>query len=288
MRTNRAAITGLAALAFAILCGVLLLLGKPQEASAAPVPGQVTASKDRKRPEDDSTQRDLIARYSEARVNLARHAVEAALEVKRSTLEMGLRLSDLHRSGEKPKNLMLRDQVESPLAALRRRFGDTHGELRLSPEQEEQAVTIQLDLFDEQVQAFEEKIARLESRKDELQRLMLASDACHRKELSEEEYRTLLAAMDEEMREALMPPDENRLGMASPFSHREFEPRFLALLDERQKEVFEQAPEGFYLDEDDKREKAPSDPPAMSLEGRERKLTAFKKVIRITSEMLKD
>ena len=286
MKRKTIVATGLAALA--ILCGVLLLGGKPQEAPAAPVPGKETPSRNREIPEEDSVQRDLIARYSDARVKLARHAVETTLEVKRSTLEIGLRILDLHRSNERPKNGMLRDQIESPLAGLRRRFGDTHGELRLSPEQEEQAVTIQLDLFEKQALDFKERIERLESRKDELQRLMLASDACQRKELSEEEYQSLLAATDEEMQVALMPPDENRLGMESSFPHPEFNPRFLALLDERPQEVFRQAPEGLYLDDNEKPEKAPAPPPAMSLDSRDKKLTALNQMLGTLLEMFQE
>ncbi|RYD71837.1 MAG: hypothetical protein EOP84_24200, partial [Verrucomicrobiaceae bacterium] len=199
MRTNRVVIVGLAILAG--VCGVLLLRGEPRETTVATVSGNTLPSRERERAEEDPVQRELIARYSGARVNLARHAADAALDLDRSVLEIGLRLRDLHRSKQRPKSSMF--IPESPLEVLRRRFGATHGELQLSPEQEEQVVTIVLDLFDEQTLDFRERIERLESRKDELQRLMLASDACHRKDLTEEDYRSILAATDEEMREAL-------------------------------------------------------------------------------------
>ncbi|HEY1120831.1 MAG TPA: hypothetical protein VGE67_04490 [Haloferula sp.] len=286
MKRNAIIAIGFAALA--VFCGVLLQRGTPQESAAGDLPERATTSRERKPPEEDPTQRNLIARYSEARVNLAKHAAEIALAVERSTLEIGQRLAEMHRSKEEPKNNMLRTEVERPLNAMRRRFGDTHAKLQLSPEQEEQAVTIQLDLFDEQAHAFQGKVARLESRKDELQRLMLASDACHRKEITGEEYRSLLAETDGEMREALMPPDGNRLGMESPFSHRDFQQRFVALLDERQREVFEHAPKEFYLEEHEKQEKVPVDPPAMSLDSRDKKLAALAKMLGALLEMLND
>jgi hypothetical protein len=282
MRTKTIVIAGLVVLA--ATCGMLLLRGKPQEHAAAGVPAQAAGSGGRSPAQEDAALRDLIAKYSEARVNLAKHAAETSLDLQRSALELGRKLSEQHRSQEKPKNSMI--AAESPLGGLQRRFGDTYGELDLSPGQEEEAVAVLLQLFDEQWMEFEEKTVRLEAREDELIRLMLASDACQRKELGEEEYRALLAATDEEMRGMLMPPDEDALGGESSFLHPDFEARFLALLDERQKGVFRGAPERFYLNEGEKREKVPVQPPAMGLDARDKKLTALKKVMELLGGML--
>jgi hypothetical protein len=76
-----------------------------------------------------------------------------------------------------------------------------------------------------------------------------------------------------------MPPDEDRLGVRSPFLHPDSQPRFLALLDERQTGVFGQAPERFYLSDGEKREEDPAEPPAMGLDSRDKKLTALKRVV---------
>ena len=286
MKPSTVVIAGLATLG--VLCGILFLWTKPLMTMAAPAPRREATSRARAEPEEDSARRDLITKYSEARMNLAKHAAQTALEVKQSTLKVARSLSEIYRSNEGTENSAIRADAESPRAAFRRRFGDTHGELHLSPEQEEQTVALVLNLFDQQAQAFEEKVAMIESRREELERLILASDAYHRKELTEEEYRSLLAEADEQMREALMPPDHNRLGIKSSYLHREFQPRFLALLDEKQKEVFEQAPEGFYLDDEDNREMAAPDPPAMSLDSRDRQLTALKKVLGAISGMFED
>lgn len=270
----------------AVICGMFLLRGKPQEPAGAAVPVEAVGGTGRNPPEEDAGQRDLVARYSEARVNLAKHATAASLDLQRNALEVGRRLGEIHRSKDKPKNRIF--DAESPLGGLRRRFGDTYGELGLSPEQEEQAVAILMEFFDRQWAEFEEKIASLEAQEDELVRLMLASDACQRKELGEDEYRALLAATDEEMRVMLMPPEEDALGGETSFLHPDFEARFLALLDERQKRVFGKAPERFYLSEGEKREKAPAEPPAMSLDARDKKLTALKKVMELLGGMLRE
>jgi hypothetical protein len=282
MRRNAIIIAGLGVLA--VTCGVLLLRGKEPEPVARSVAVQAAGDAARIPSQEDAAQRDLIAKYSEARVNLAKHAAETSLELQRITLEIGRRLGEMHRSKDKPKNSMF--AAESPLGGLQRRCGDTYVKLGLSSGQEEEAVAILLELFEKQWVEFEEKIVRLEAREDELIRLLLASDACQRKELREDDYRALLAATDEEMRVILMPPDEDALGGDSSFLHPDFEARFLALLDERQKGVFREAPEKFYLNEGEKRGKVPVQPPAMGLDTRDKKLTALKKMMGLLGGML--
>lgn len=284
MRRNAIIVGGLGVVAS--ICGIFLLRGKPQEPTGAAVPVQAARSIERNPPQEDAGRRDLIAKYSAVRVNLAKHAAETSLGLHRAALEMGRTLSQLHRSEEKPKNSMF--AAEPPLGGLQRRFGDTYGKLGLSLEQEEQAVALLLVCFDEQVAAFEDKIERLEAREDELIRLMLASDACQRKELAEEDYRSQLAATDEEMRVMLMPAEQDEVFSESSFLHPDFEARFLALLDERQKEVFSAAPERFYLEENERQKKAPVQPPAMDLDARAKKLTALKKVMDMIGRMLRE
>jgi hypothetical protein len=287
--TKKTAITAGVALLLAGAGAVALINRNPEAASGDPeaqasgkssgasggtlAPVEDAATKAaRSRPRDPAENPDLVASYGEARTNLSKHVAGNVISLLEDAVEMG----EMASSGK------IGNAFGGPRAGVRMGLGRIGNELELSEEQQDKAAELYADYQKRELERSKETIDRMKKDPTALMKLMLASDAFSRGEITEEQYKELQTASGEELKGVLNPLDEKNFRGGQPLKDEAFRSSFQALLEPGQSEKLQAS-----LDEQAAKASEPgaqADPgnitnlPAMELEKLDETVVSAKKL----------
>jgi RNA polymerase sigma factor (sigma-70 family) len=243
----------------------------PSSSTLAPVE-DASARSTRRAPRDPAENPDLVNQYGEARTNLSKHVAGNVISLLEDAVEMG----EMASSGD------IASAFGGPRAGLRMGLGRVGRDLELTEDQQNQAAELYADFQKRELERSKETIDRLKKDPTALMKLMLASDAFSRGEITEEQYKELQTASGEDLQGVLNPLDRENFRGGQPLQDEAFRSGFQALLDPGQGEKLQAS-----LDEQAAKAAepgAPADPgnianlPAMELEKLDETVVSAKKL----------
>jgi hypothetical protein len=171
---------------------------------------------------------DLVAKYGEARTNLSKHVSTNVVGIMEDAVEMG----EMMTSGA---------AGAFGGGGMAMALGRLGGDLQLTPEQREKAAALFKDYQKRQMERSRAAVTSLKQDPTALMRLMLASDASARGELSDEEYKSLQEEAGKDLAGVINPLDRKNMGGGSPLRDSDFVNDFKAILDPTQTEKVDAA-----------------------------------------------
>ena len=181
----------------------------------------------RARERQASANAELIQRYGEARTSLSKHVSSNLLGIMEDAVQMG--------------EMMTSGQGGAFGGGLAMALGRLNGELQLTPEQREKASALFKEYQERQNADSKAAMERLKSDPTSLMKLMLASDASARGDMSEEEYRAVQAEAGKELNGIINPLDRRNFGGGSPLRDDAFVGGLRGILDPTQAEALDAA-----------------------------------------------
>jgi hypothetical protein len=166
---------------------------------------------------------DLVAKYGEARTNLSKHVSTNIVSIMEDAVQMG----EMMTSGQ---------AGAFGGGGLGRALGRLGRDLELTPEQREKADALVKEFQQRQTERSRAAVARLKQDPTALMKLMLASDASARGEMSDEEYKSLQADAGKDLTGVINPLDRKNMGGGSALNDPDFVSGFKAILDPTQSE----------------------------------------------------
>jgi len=240
MKPNK---TLIAAVGVLILAGAAALLlfnrdsgsGKPADGSTAAGRNPAAANSGSGRTDDTPTKAgersrtrqapdnaDLVAKYGEARTNLSKHVSANILGIMEDAVQMG--------------EMMTSGRAGAFGGGMGMALGRLNGDLQLTPEQREKASALFKEYQQRQTERSRAAVESLKKNPTSLMKLMLASDASARGEMTDEEYKSLQAESGKDLMGVINPLDRKNMGGGSPLKDPDFVSGFKAILDPTQSE----------------------------------------------------
>lgn len=199
--------------------------GKAGESgSGGPSDGGPRAERIRQREETKNS--DLVAKYGESRTNLSKHVTSNVI---------GL-LDDAVQMGEMAAN----GQFGGPFGSrggFRMGLGRVANDLNLTEEQQQKGAAIYSEFQKRELANSKQAIGNLRKDPTPLMKLMLASDALARGEITEDEYKTLQNSSGEDLKGILNPLNERNFRGGRPLRDDTFRAELEAILDPAQAEI---------------------------------------------------
>ncbi|MCF7675063.1 MAG: hypothetical protein K9N23_02190 [Akkermansiaceae bacterium] len=203
--------------------------GGPAVAGTAGNPAFSGNAPGRARTRGELPNQDLVDQYGESRTKLAAAVSDNVIAV----------LTDATEIGEKA----LAGMATGPFGsrnAMRMGLGRLSNDLKLTEEQQEKATAAYQAFQRRELERSKASIAKLKQNPSTLMRLMLASDASARGDMSDEEYQQLQASTGEELKGVLNPLDEKNFRGGKPLRDETFVDEFKTVLDPEQSQLFEE------------------------------------------------
>ena len=226
-------------------------------------PGSPRASEaSRARPRDPAENPDLVSKYGEARTNLSKFVAGNVIDLLDDALSMG----EMATSGL--------GGALGQRGALQMALGRLGGELNLNDEQRQQAEELIADFQKRELERTKSAVDSLRNDPETLMRMMLASDAYSRGELSEEEYKAAQAGAQTDLAGIMNPLDRQNFQGGRPLGDESFRQGMMAILDPDQATTFESAVQSRNAEPGNNGSIA--DLPAMDLEQLDKTVTSAK------------
>jgi hypothetical protein len=165
---------------------------------------------------------ELAAQYGESRTNLSKHVATNVVAILDDAVQMG--------------EMMISGQGGSfgRGNGLGMALGQLNGELKMTPEQNEQATAILKEHQRRKVAEQKDAINRLQKDPAPLMKLILASDASFKGDLQDEGYRLVQLEASEGLKGVINPLDRKNFGGGSPLRDPEFVSGLRGILDPSQ------------------------------------------------------
>lgn len=245
MKLNKTLITASGVLVLAAATAVVLLnqnsgdgksanespVGNRKGTAAASGSGQAddspAKSGERSRSRQAPANAELIAKYGEARTNLSKHVSTNIVGIMEDAVNMG--------------EMMTAGLAGNFGGGVGMALGRLNGELQLTPEQQEKASALFKAYQQRQTERSRAAVQRLKQDPTSLMKLMLASDASARGEMSDDEYKSVQAEAGKDLMGVINPLDRKNMGGGSPLRDPDFATEFKAILDPSQSEKFDAA-----------------------------------------------
>jgi RNA polymerase sigma factor (sigma-70 family) len=201
--------------------------GRPPRALTSEASG-LTSNNSRARQRDPVRYPDLAERYGESRTNLAKHVSTNVIGL----LEDAVGMMEMASSGQL-------GGFGGGGMGLRAALGRNYNTLNLTEDQQTAAAALYADFQKREMERAKDSIGKLKEDPTALMRLMLASDAFKRGELSEEEYKALQAESGSDLAGVMNPLDRNNFRGGQPMGDEAFVSGFQALLSPEQAGTFQ-------------------------------------------------
>lgn len=182
------------------------------------------AARDRQRREAEAS--DLVAKYGESRTNLSKHVTGNVVSLLDDAIQMG--------------EMASRGGFGGPFGGrggLRMGLGRVANDLNLNEEQQQKAGELYSEFQKRELAKSKEAVERLRKDPEALMKLMLASDAFARGEISEDEYKAAQNASGEDLNGILNPLNERNFRGGRPLRDNEFVAGLEGILDPTQVET---------------------------------------------------
>ena len=182
------------------------------------------AARERQRREAEAS--ELVAKYGESRTNLSKHVTGNVVSLLDDAIQMG-EMATTGRFG-------------GPFGgrgAWRMGLGRVANELNLTEEQQQKAGELYSEFQKRELAKSKEAVERLRKDPEALMKLMLASDAFARGEISEDEYKAAQNASGEDLNGILNPLNERNFRGGRPLRDTEFVAGLEGILDPTQVET---------------------------------------------------
>lgn len=166
---------------------------------------------------------ELAAKYGEARTNLSKHVTSNVISLMQDAIEIG----EMVGSG----------QAGGPFGGegrVRMGLGRVYNELQLNEDQKTRVAEIHSEFQKRELQRSKDAVARLEKDPVPLMRMMLASDALARGEMTEQEYKELQTASGKDLEGVVNPLDERSFRGGRPLNDEAFVRDLKAVLEPEQ------------------------------------------------------
>ena len=244
MKLNKTHLAALGVLALAGVTAVVLFNQKTGDGKEADGPAGSTRSAastspsaggaddgsgksgERSRTRQAPTNSDLVAKYGEARTNLSKHV---------STNIVGI-MDDAVQMGE-----MMLSGPAGAFGGVGMALGRLNGDLKLTPEQQTKASDLFRAYQQRQPERSRAAVDRLKQDSTSLMKLMLASDASSRGEMTDEEYKAVQEEAGKDLMGVINPLDRKNMGGGSPLRDPDFANDLKAILDPTQSEKLDEA-----------------------------------------------
>jgi len=187
-----------------------------------------TSAAARARARSEVKNKELVERYGESRTKLAAAVSNTVIAVLGDALEIG----EKALSGDAGGPFGSR-------AGMNFALGRLGGELKLTPEQQDQAVAAYQAFQRRELDRSKAALERLKSDPASLMNLMLASDATSRGNMAEDAYKQLQATSAEELKGVINPLDEKNFRGGKPLRDETFVGKLRTTLDPAQSQALE-------------------------------------------------
>jgi hypothetical protein len=243
MKLNKTLITAIGILVLAAATAIVLLnqntgtgkssnepaTGNRQTAAAGSGSGRIDDNPakpgERTRSRQAPANAELVEKYGEARTNLSKHVSTNIVGIMEDAVKMG--------------EMMTAGLAGNFGGGLGMALGRLNGELQLTPEQQEKASALFKAYQQRQTERSRAAVERLKQDPTSLMKLMLASDASARGEMSDDEYKTVQAEAGKGLMGVINPLDRKNMGGGSPLRDPDFATEFKGILDPAQSEKFD-------------------------------------------------
>ncbi len=188
------------------------------------------AARERQRREAENS--DLVAKYGESRTNLSKHVTGNVISLLDDAIQMG--------------EMAANGRFGGPFGGrggLRMGLGGLANQLNLTDEQQQKGSELYAEFRKRELAKSKEAVERLRKDPTELMKLMLASDAFARGEITEEEYKTAQNASGENLDGVLNPLNERNFRGGRPLRDDDFVSGLEAILDPAQAETLRKSVE---------------------------------------------
>ncbi len=185
----------------------------------------------RPRPRDPVENPEFVDEYGESRTKLSKHVANTVIALLDDAVSMG----EMAASGE------LGGALGGRRAAMRAGLGGVLGDLNLTDDQQKQAETLYADFQQRELAMTKTAVDKLRKDPQPLMRVMLASDAYSRGEITEDQYKTIQATAEADLQGVMNPLDRRNFQGGRPFSDNTFREEMLAVLEPGQAETFQAA-----------------------------------------------
>jgi len=182
------------------------------------------AARERQRREAEAS--DLVAKYGESRTNLSKHVTGNVVSLLDDAIQMG--------------EMAANGRFGGPFGGrggLRMGLGRVANDLNLTEEQQQKAGELYSEFQKRELAKSKEAVERLRKDPEALMKLMLASDAFARGEISEDEYKAAQNASGEDLNGILNPLNERNFRGGRPLRDNEFVSGLEGILDPTQVET---------------------------------------------------
>lgn len=181
----------------------------------------------RARPRDPAENPEFVGKYGEARTNLSKFVANNVIELLDDALSMG----EMATSGL--------GGAFGQRGALQMALGGLAGQLELDEEQRRQAEALVADFQQRELARTKSAVDTLRNDPEALMRMMLASDAYSRGEITEDEYKALQERAQTDLAGIINPLDRQNFQGGRPLGDESFRQGMLAILDAEQAATFE-------------------------------------------------
>jgi hypothetical protein len=163
---------------------------------------------------------ELIAKYGEARTNLSKHVSANVTGIMDDAIQMVEMMNSSPNGGFG--------------GGLGMALGSLNGELQLTPEQSEKAKALYQEHQKRKSESYRAAVELLKKDPTSLMKLMLASDASARSEMTDEEYKKVQADAGKSLTGIINPLDRKNFGGGSPLRDPDFVSGMKGILDPTQ------------------------------------------------------
>lgn len=196
---------------------------------AAPSGGTASKAGERAKEQRVVANAELVTQYGESRTNLSKHASANVVGILDDAVQMGEMIISGQGGGF------------GRGSGLGMALGKLTGELAMTPEQNEKALAILKEHQRRKVDEQKDAMSRLQKDPTPLMKLILASDAGFRGELSDEDYKVVQKEIGKELQGVINPLDRKNFGGGSALRDPEFVVGLRGVLDPGQIEKLDSA-----------------------------------------------
>lgn len=234
--------------------------------SAGLSPVEAAGKTERSKPRDPAENPELIKKYGESRTNLSKHVATQLIGVLEDAISMG----EMAMSGD--GNQMFGGRG----GGLRMAMGGLNGKLNLNDEQQDKAAEIYKEFQKRELEKTKASVESMKKDPTAIMKLMLASDAQSRGEITPEEFKDVQASLSSELKGTINPLDRKNFQGGQPMKDPVFRSQMEGILEPEQAETFKAAT----AEQDAKKEEDRSinSLPSMDLEKMDTTVAAAKKM----------
>ena len=238
----------------------------------------LTSNNSRSREREPARYPDLAGKYGESRTNLSKHVVTNVIGL----LEDAVSMSEMAASGQL-------GGFGGGRMGARVALGQMYEKLNLTEDQQAAATALYADFQKREIARSKESISKLKDDPTTLMRLMLASDAFKRGEVTEEDYKAMQSESATDLVGVMNPLDRNNFRGGQAMTDEAFVSGFQAILSPEQAGTFQTSLEERATAATEPVETDPkniSNIPAMELEQLDRAVTSGKRMTGGLKEMM--